>query len=431
MSLIMGRDSYNKVFALVDCNNFYCSCERAFNPSLLKKPVIVLSNNDGCIIARSEEVKALGVKMGAPFFKYKDVLLKNNVTIFSSNYQLYGDMSYRVMTLLKEFSFETEIYSIDEAFLRLDHLPEENLEDYALKIRRAIYKATGIPVSIGIARTKTLAKLANHIAKKKTMTGVFDLRDKAMQDKALAKFPVEDLWGVGRRYSLKLKAFGLHHALALRNADAKWIREHFTVMGEKMHQELNGISCYDFQEVKPRKNIISSRSFSTRLTAYDDIAEAVANYVARACEKLRAQKGKARSLCVFIQSSPFSQTEAHYKNSHSVYFDIPTADTGFLIKRAKESLTKIYLPRIHYQKAGVILQDIVPEEMIQYNLFTKQEDERRKALMKMMDSVNRSFGRKSLGFLAQGTSHPWANRSKYHSPRYTTNWDELVSVKAG
>ena len=288
----------SKIFALVDCNNFYVSCERAFNPSLNNKPIVVLSNNDGCIIARSNEAKALGIAMGIPYHQAKDLIIKEGVVVFSSNYQLYGDMSHRVMNSLKMFVPDVEVYSIDEAFLRLDGFATYNLLQLAKQIRTSILQWTGIPISFGIATTKTLAKIANHIAKKYMLDGVYDLRDPELQINIMRDLPVEEIWGISYRWGKKLRSLGITTALDLRNSDPKFIRKHFSVVVSRIVYELRGLSCLDLAEITPKKNIMCSKSFGKLIAELAPMQEAIANYAARACKNYANKKVKRKvSMC--------------------------------------------------------------------------------------------------------------------------------------
>jgi DNA polymerase V len=416
------------IFALVDCNNFFCSCERVFSPKLEKVPLAVLSNNDGCIIARSQEVKDLGIPMGAPFHQYKKIIEDHNVHVVSCNFQLYGDMSNRVMSTLSRFSPQMEVYSVDEAFLKLNGMERIDLLDYIKEIRQTVLQWTGIPVSIGIAPTKTLAKVANHIAKKQTNDGVFDIRPKLLQQEILARFPIEDLWGVGRNLSKKFRLLGIGTAGKLREVDTKWIRQHYTVVGEKLIRELNGLSCLDLSEIKPRKNIISSKSFGYLVTNKEEIFEAIANYTARACEKMRAQNSKAKGIYVYIRTNHFMKSEKQYRNSATIGFPIPLADTTTILKAARQCFDQIYKSGYRYKKAGIMLYDLIADDYVQQDFFANHEPERRMRLMKTIDEINFFVKRGVVGMAAQGTKKPWLLKCELRTPRYTTNWNELVEV---
>ena len=302
----------NKIFALVDCNNFYASCERVFNPKLEGKPIVVLSNNDGCIIARSNEAKALGIPMGAPFFKYKQLINRNKVHVFSSNYTFYGDMSARVMTSLRSLVGEIEIYSIDEAFLDISSFAYCDLEDTAKEIKTLIKQWTGIPVSIGIGSSKTLAKIANRQAKKDSLDNVFDIRNPDVKKSVLQELPVEEIWGISTRWGRRLRKIGIEKAQDLVEANPRYVKKTISIVGERIHYELNGVSCIGIEEVKNKKNIISSKSFGKKVSQVQELEEAVSNYTARACEKLRLQNSRAQGLYVFLRTSPHIDKERQY-----------------------------------------------------------------------------------------------------------------------
>lgn len=415
-----------KIFALVDCNNFYASCERVFNPGLKNRPIVVLSNNDGCIVARSNEVKALGVPMGVPYFKQKALLKRHNVAVFSSNYQLYGDMSKRVMDSLHRFAPDMEVYSIDEAFLRLDHLLPRDLNEYCKTMRSKILQWTGIPVSIGIGPTKVLAKVANRVAKKEMDGGVFDIRGRKAQDAILQQLEVDQLWGIAGKWAKRLAGIGVHKASELRDASPTVIRKRLSVVGERIARELKGQSCIDLEDVQPRKNIMSSKSFGEALTAKEPIEEALANYAARACEKLRKQNSRAQAVYVFIQTNNFKATDRQYNNSLSCTLPVPTRDTRVIIGAAKYALSRIYKPGYRFKKAGIMLLDLIPDSLEQGNLFAEigQGDH----LMNVMDRINEDHGPDTLFIGAQGVVKTWKMRCGLRSLRYTTQWDELLKV---
>lgn len=417
-----------KIFALVDCNNFYASCERVFNPALQKRPVVVLSNNDGCIIARSNEAKALGIPMGAPYYQNKELMKKNGVVVFSSNYQFYGDMSLRVMDSLRLFVPDMEVYSIDEAFLRLDSFAHHDLFDMAVTIRTKLHQWTGIPTSLGIAPTKTLAKIANRYAKKNTQTGVFDMRDPQLQSHIMSNLPVEELWGISHRWGKKLRALGIQTALQLRDSDPKFIRKNFSLVGERIVHELRGLSCLDLEEVRPKKNIMSSKSFGKPITEQQQIEEALANYTARACEKLRGQHSKAQGISVFIKTNRFKQSEPQYYNAATLGFEHPTSDTAYILQAGKKLLNILYRKGYRYKKCGIMLLDIVPDHYHQDHLFVAQDTAKADHLMKVLDLVNQSMGPGTVFHAAQGIKRDWQMRNDNRSPRYTTKWNELARV---
>ena len=417
-----------KVFALVDCNNFYASCERVFDPSLKDRPIVVLSNNDGCIVARSNEVKALGIPMGVPFFEQKAIIKKHNVAAFSSNYQLYGDMSQRVMDSLRLFAPDMEVYSIDEAFLRLDHLHPRNLYEYCKTIRAKVMQWTGIPVSIGIGPSKVLAKVANRIAKKQTDNGVFDIRSQEVQDKILRTLDVEKIWGIARRWAERLNRIGIHKASELRDASPTVIRKHLSVVGERLVRELRGHSCIDLEDIQPRKNIMSSKSFGALLTEKKPMEEALSNYAARACEKLRKQNSRAQAVYVFVQTNGFRKTDKQYSNAFTCTLTIPTSDTRLIIRAAKICLDRIYKPGYRYKKTGIMLLDLIPASLEQKHLFVDSDHRPGDQLMDVVDRINRDHGPDTLFFGAQGVNREWKMRCGLRSPRYTTQWEELLMV---
>ena len=417
-----------KIFALVDCNNFYASCERVFDPSLKNRPVVVLSNNDGCIVARSNEARALGIPMGVPFFESKAVIKKHNVAVFSSNYQLYGDMSQRVMDSLRRFAPDMEVYSIDEAFLRLDHLQPRNLVDYCATLRAKVMQWTGIPVSIGIGPSKVLAKVANRVAKKQTDDGVFDIRSQQAQDEILKTLDVEKLWGIAGRWADRLSRIGIKKASELRDASPTIIRKHLSVVGERILRELKGQSCIDLEDIQPRKNIMSSKSFGTLLTQKEPMEEALANYAARACEKLRQQNSRAQAVYVFVQTNGFRKTDRQYNNALTCPLTVPTSDTRLIIEAAKFCLSRIYKPGYRYKKTGIMLLDLIPASLEQKHLFVDCDQRPGDHLMDLVDRINKDHGPDTLFFGAQGVTREWKMRCGSRSPRYTTQWDELLRV---
>lgn len=415
------------IFALVDCNNFYASCERVFNPRLEGKPIVVLSNNDGCVVARSNEAKKLGIPMGAPFHEWKKLCDKKILFAFSSNYALYGDMSNRVMTSLEHFCPDLEIYSIDEAFLSLDGLKERDLFSYSKNIRKIIKQWTGIPVSIGIAPTKTLAKIANRIAKKNTVEGVFNLCDSVIRENILSEFPVEDIWGVGRRLAKRLNDLKIRTALDLRNANVKMIRMHFSVVMERLVEELRGISCIPLEMVQPRKQIISSRSFGKLVTELSELEEAISYYTAKACLKLRKQNSLAGGITIFLHTNFFREKDPQYGNSINHRFAEPSSDSSFIISAAKKCLKNIYRPGFRYQKTGVMLLDLSPHSVRQYDLFSSREN-KSELLMQTFDLINERLGKNTLFIAAEGVQRNWKTRCNRMSYRYTTQWNELAKV---
>ncbi len=416
-------------FALVDCNNFYASCERLFQPELRDKPVVVLSNNDGCVIARSNEAKALGIEMGVPWHLTRERFERLGVIVRSSNYTLYGDMSARVMRVLAAFSPQFEVYSIDEAFLGLGGF-EDRLEHHARHLRSTVYQWTGIPVSVGIAPTKVLAKLANKAAKKDQASGgVRALMTVADQEEALSRFQLQDLWGIAGRLSARLQAVGINRPLDLRDADPRFIRERFGVVTERMVYELRGISCLALDEVVPdRKSIIASRSFGQPVLKLDHMREAVVAYVSRAAEKLRRQRLATAHLVVFIETNPFKPADPQRHVTCPAHLPVATSDTGRLAGAAVLALESIWRDGYRYKKAGVMLLGLVPAARVSGGLFDRPDTEASIARMRAMDMLNRRFGRDTVALAGGGVRRPWKLRRERLSNRYTTCWEELLEV---
>jgi DNA polymerase V len=415
--------------ALVDCNNFYASCERVFQPDLRGRPVVVLSNNDGCVIARSNEAKALGIEMGAPWHLHRLRFRKAGVVVRSSNYTLYGDMSARVMRVLSDFTPNLEIYSIDEAFLGLSGF-EARLETHARELRQTVLQWTGIPVSVGIAPTKTLAKVANRIAKNDAASGgVRCVLDEVAQREALAQLDLTDLWGIARRLAARLRAIGITTPLELRDADHRFMRERFSVVLERMVLELRGAACIGLEEVAPdRKSLIASRSFGRPVETRRGLEEAVCVYTARAAEKMRRQNLATASLAVWIETNGFKLEDRQYSASKSVRLLVATADTGKLIAAATAALRIIFKQGYRYKKAGVTFLELVPAERVQSSLFDQPDDARSINRMHAVDELNARFGRGTIGFGTAGERQAWHLRREFISPRYTTDWNELLQV---
>jgi DNA polymerase V len=421
------------VFALVDCNNFYASCERVFNPALRTRPVVVLSNNDGCIIARSAEAKALGLKMGDPYFKVRDMLERNKVAVYSSNYALYGDLSQRVMQTLEQFSPEVEIYSIDEAFLNLAGFAD--LPGLAERIRVTVRQWTGIPVSVGIAPTKTLAKLANNTAKKTAgYNGVCILEDAATWDPVLAAFEVGDIWGIGRQYAKLLLGIGVDTALKFSRLPDNWLRKNMSVVGLRTAQELRGQPCIPLElHADLKKGITVSRSFGKRLTEYQELEEALSSYVARAGEKLRREGLQAKHMLVFMHTSPFTKDAAkdpYYAPHLSFALPVHTNYTPELVHYAAWALKEMYRPGYRYMKCGVMLTELVQEGNHTIDMFDTRDEKRQSKLMAAMDHINSAMGRRTLFYAGSGVKRPWVGASSLKSPAYSTDWDNLITVRA-
>nr|WP_148216047.1 Y-family DNA polymerase [Acaryochloris marina] len=409
---------------LCDCNSFYASCESALNPSLQHKPVVIASNNDGVVVTANAKGKALGLVMGVPLFKVQALIKKHDVRVFSSNYALYGDLSSRVMTILETFTPEQEIYSIDECFMRMPEFAEATT--YSHKVRKTVLQWTGIPVSIGISTSKTLAKIANHVAKKqKQYGGVFDISAARNAEGILATFPVADIWGIGRQYNKWLLSQGIESAKELRDANEGLIRKKMGVVGVRMIHELRGISCLPLELVaKPKKETCVSRSFGQPVTELADLQEAIAAYASRAAEKLRHQEQVAEAMVVFARTSPFKS--GYFRQSATVQFPIATNYTPTIVESARNAMARIYEPGREFQKAGVLMVGLCPETTIQGHLWEKDEGwEKRKRLMSIMDEVNDRFGRGTLEIAASGLRQTWRMQSKWRSPRYTTCWAEL------
>lgn len=419
------------VFALVDCNNFYASCERVFAPHLEKRPVAVLSNNDGVVIARSNETKKLGIPMGGPVFKYQRLIEKNKISIFSSNFALYGDFSSRVMSVLTDLAPSIEVYSIDEAFLQLDGIKPKDLDELGKQIYDKIKKWTGIPVSVGIAHSKTLAKAANEIAKKnQQFKGVLNFVNRGDVDVLLMSLPVNDVWGVGREYSKWLERNGIKSAYDLKNADGQWIRGRMGVNGERLIEELHGRSCIALEsEHSPKKQIISSRSFHEATKQKSEVERAISMYAARAAEKLRKQKCAATEISVFVATSRYGH-ERRYFNAASHKFRSPTAFTPKIAKAALKLLDQVFLFGYHYKKTGVMISKIVSEEKLQTNLLNDDlYCGPKKRLMSAMDVINRRWGSHTIAIAQSGIDQMWMMKQTKKSKRYTTCWDELLRVK--
>ena len=421
------------MFALVDVNSFYASCETVFRPDLKGRPVVVLSNNDGCVIARSAEAKPF-VKMGGPYFKQKDQFRRQGVICFSSNYELYADMSNRVMTTLEELSPRCEIYSIDEAFCDLTGVRNcRDLTDFGREIRETVLRRTHLTVGVGIAQTKTLAKLANHAAKKwqRQTGGVVDLSNIEKQRKLMAALPVDEVWGVGRRISKKLDTMGIKTVLQLADTDIRFIRKHFNVVLERTVRELRGEPCLGLEEFAPvKQEIVCSRSFGGRITEYHEMRQAICSYASRAAEKLRGEHQYCRFISAFVKTSPFALNEPYYGNSASVKLLTPTQDSRDIIAAATRCLDAVWKDGYRYQKAGVMLGDFYSQGVAQLNLFDdnapRQNSEK---LMEVLDHLNAKNGRGALYFAGQGIQTAWQMKREMLSPRYTTRYSDLLRVR--
>ena len=414
-----------KSIAIIDVNNFYVSCERVFNPKLENKPVVVLSNNDGCAISRSNEAKALGIKMGTPWFKFKEFAKQENVTALSSNYTLYLDMSHRVMTLLSKFSPDQEIYSVDESFLDLTTFKSKDLIKYGQQIKTKIKQWTGLPVSIGIGSTKTLSKLANHIAKNNpAFKGVCNLNvmDQDKLETWMSHIPVNEVWGVGRSLAPKLNQLGIKTVLDLKNAEPDYIRQQFSIVLEKTVRELNGVMCMELKDVEdPNKEIMVSRSFGRRVKDKQELIEAITSYTSRAAERMRKQESVATSLYVYIRTSSHDDKK-QYANGVNVPLFQPSDDSMVLTNAALLGLDYIYRDGYDYQKAGITLCNLTSKHKMQGNLFNNTISHSR---MKIMDTINQRWkGKLKLG--SEGVTKEWEMKAQFKSRNYTTNWDQLM-----
>ena len=417
-------------YIVADCNNFYASCERIFNPSLEKHPLIVLSNNDGCVVARSQEAKQLGINMGDPYFKIKALCERCRIAVFSSNYELYGDISQRVMTLLAELAPEIECYSIDEAFLRFPKkFSEKEICMRAIHMRTIIKKWVGIPISLGIAPTKTLAKAAVELAKK-APHGVFSLHSPEKRQALLAALPTEEIWGIGKKFSERLRGMQIYTAQQFVEADPGMIRHKMGIVGERILWELRGIACLQLEEISIKKSLCCSRSFGQAVVKKEELEEALATYASMACVKLRQQKCYAQALTAFFEAilDPAAGTRQHY--SRTAAFPAPTSDTAEAISTAKKLLSTVYNEREKYKKCGVILLDLIPERQELPDLFSTGMRPERKQLMQTIDALNNRFGKGTLFFAAAGTDPRWKMRSDKRSRHYTTDWDDLPIAKA-
>ena len=419
------------MFALIDCNNFYVSCERVFNPKLNNKPIVVLSNNDGCAISRSDEAKALGIPMGAPAFKYEKVFQKNNVQIFSSNFSLYGDMSSRVMSILSKFTPNIEIYSIDEAFLKFDGFENYDLQSYCEEIKKTVEKWTGIPISIGIAPTKALAKVSNRIAKKfpNQTKGVYLINSEEKRIKALKWLKIQDVWGIGFRHAKRLKNIKINTAYNFINLEDGWVRKNMSVVGLRLKKELEGKSVLGLEEVRsPKKAIATTRSFKGTITDYEKIKERISTFAICCAEKLRAQNSNCNSIYVFVRSNKFQKNKPQYRNGILITIPFSTSSNMVISKHAIEGLKKIFKKGINYKKAGTIVMGLDSSNNHQLNLF-KNEDPKHKYLMKIIDFVQRKEGQSKIKLASQDLRKRWKMKQEKLSPNYTCKINDIIRVK--
>ena len=425
----MSSTLYTKKIALIDCNSFYVSCERLFKPKIRKLPVVVLSNNDGCIISRSNEAKALGIKMGEPYFKARNIIIKNNVQVFSSNYSLYGDISRRVMRTLKRFNSKIEVYSIDEAFLDLSNFSDKEVKDVGKEIRNTVLQWTGIPTSIGIAETKTLSKVANHIAKKQK-SGVVSLVNIKDLDPILEKVEVRDIWGVGKQLSKFYIKNGIYNAKQLKNASNTWIKKTKNVLSSRTAMELRGVPCIEIETKQAkRKSCCVSRSFGKKVEKLRELKESVTSYCLNAAEKIRSESLVCKSITVFIRTSPFQNKGIFYSNSKTIDFPIATNNSIEIVKNALEGLDLIYKDGFKYQKAGIILSGLSDSEKGN-SLFKSTKDERIKNLMQSIDNTNYRYGRSTISLASAGINKKWSMRRQYSSKIDTADFYSLPKILA-
>ena len=425
----MSSTLYTKKIALIDCNSFYVSCERLFNPKIRRLPVVVLSNNDGCIISRSNEAKALGIKMGEPYFKARNIIIKNNVQVFSSNYSLYGDISRRVMRTLKRFNSKIEVYSIDEAFLDLSNFSDKEVKDVGKEIRNTVLQWTGIPTSIGIAETKTLSKVANHIAKKQK-SGVVSLVNIKDLDPILEKVEVRDIWGVGKQLSKFYIKNGIYNAKQLKNASNTWIKKTKNVLSSRTAMELRGVPCIEIETKQTkRKSCCVSRSFGKKVEKLRELKESVTSYCLNAAEKIRSESLVCKSITVFIRTSPFQNKGIFYSNSKTIDFPIATNNSIEIVKNALTALDLIYKDGFKYQKAGIILSGLSDSEKGN-SLFKSTKDEKIKNLMQSIDSTNYRYGRSTISLASAGINKKWSMRRQYSSKIDTADFYSLPKILA-
>ncbi|HJW18065.1 MAG TPA: Y-family DNA polymerase, partial [Flavisolibacter sp.] len=419
------------MIALIDCNNFYCSCERVFNPGLLGRAMIVLSNNDGCAISRSEEAKELGIQMAQPAFMIDELIKKEQVNVFSSNYTLYDDMSRRVMQVIKELVPRAEVYSVDEIFADLSGMKFKDLEELGHEIKEMVGKCTGIPVTVGIGPTKTLAKMANRYAKKnRPMEGVFSAETEELVEMMLSATKIGDIWGIGKQYEALLTGKGFTTAIDLvKHAPEEWIRKEMSVVGQRLFQELKGISCIPWEEAtKARKNICTSRSFGKLITRKNEIAQAIAKFTSSCGEKLRKDNTCARKLHVFLQTNPHRPQDPQYFQSVTLELEVATNLTTLLLKHAMKALDMIFLEGYNYQKAGVMVLDLIPQKEVQLGLFETLNNERDRKLMEKVDELNKVFGKDVVRFGVQDYGQNWKLKQGNLSSAYTTRLQQVIKA---
>ncbi len=417
------------MFALVDCNNFYASCERLFRPDLVGKPIVVLSNNDGCVIARSNEAKALGIKMGVPAFAFDGLFKQQKVHVFSSNYALYGDMSSRVMSILSAFTPDIEVYSIDESFLRFDGFDYFSLHEIGMKMRKAVSQGTGIPISVGFAPTKALAKLANKIAKKRPETGgVYVIDSVEGLEKEIATFTIDDVWGIGPQHFKRLKGMGIKTVLEFTQLPDQWVKKHMSIVGLRLKRELAGIRTLDLEEAKPKKNIAVTRSFNENYTDFEKVKERVITFATICAERLRQQDSYCNVIQVFIHTNNFRPDQPQYNRMITVELPFPTNSGIELAHFAVDALNRIYKTGFGYKKAGVLAMEITPAAQAQRMIF-ENSDPRHAQLMAVMDKLNKALGQQKVKLASQDLDRVWKMKQERLSPRYTTRWSEIITIK--
>ena len=418
------------MYALIDCNNFYASCERLFRPELNGKPIVVLSNNDGAVIARSNEAKALGVPMGALAFKFESFFLEHNIHVFSANFALYGDMSNRVMAILQEYSPECEIYSIDEAFLKLTGFEMYDLHEYGQEIQKRVRKCTGIPISVGIAPTKSLSKVANRIAKKhpKELNNSYVIDTEEKRLKAIKWLKIEDVWGIGRKLSVRLKQVGVKTAYDFTQLNDSCVKRNLSIVELRLKHDLNGNPTLGLEDVKPRKNIATTRSFERNLKDLKDVHERITTFAVSCAEKLRKQGSVCTSIMVFIRTNSYRSELEQYNGGTVVKLPFSTNSSIEIAHFAGEGLERIFRKGYQYKKAGVIIMDFKPEGEVQLNLFENSNPKHRQ-LMKVVDRLNTAFGQQKIKLASQDQKRVWKMKQERLSPRYTTRWSDIITIK--
>lgn len=418
------------MFALIDCNNFYASCERLFRPELIGKPIVVLSNNDGCVIARSNEAKAVGIPMGAPAFEYEAIFNQHQVHVFSANFPLYGDMSQRVMSILGEYTPDIEIYSIDEAFLKLKGFERFDLQEYGMDMQRRVTQWTGIPVSVGIAPTKALAKVANRIAKKfpKETQSSYLINSEEKRIKALKWLQIEDVWGIGRQHAKRLRAVGVKTAYDFTQLHDSWVQQHMSIVGLRLKRDLQGTPTLDLELVQPKKNIATTRSFERNYSKIEELEERVATFAVSCAEKLRKQKSCCNTIMVFVHTNRHRNDLPQYSRNIVVKLPYPTNSAIELAKFAKQALHCIFKEGYQYKKAGVLVMDFTPQDKTQLRLFDNS-NQQHIPLMMAMDKINSMYGQQKIRLAAQDTKRVWKMKQEKLSPRYTTNLNDIITIK--